>query len=246
MAHRNNAKDTSAQPASGRGKSTVAPVLGESAGGRPPTVRIPASLGVITVPGLHGSGPTHWQSRWEARFPAWQRIEQRDWSRPSLHLWAERVADGVLAARRPTSAGTVVVAHSFGCLATLRQAILDPEGIAGALLVAPADPDKFGVGALLPTYRLPFPSIVVASRNDPWMTQRTAFSWGTLWGSELHDAGALGHINADSELGEWPDGLGLLGSLVQRIERPDAPRGNAERAPSWEAGVEVQSNFPYI
>jgi hypothetical protein len=207
---------------------------------------IPRHLQVLTVPGLHGSGPGHWQSRWEQQFPDWQRVEQHDWSRPSLPLWAERVSEGVMRARRVAARGAVLVAHSFGCLAVLRQAALDPVGIAGALLVAPADPDKFGVAALLPTYRLPFPTIVAASRNDPWMPQRTAFSWGTLWGSELVDVGYLGHINADSGLEEWPQGLALLDTLVQRIvDAGNADAGSASSA-SWEVGVEGVSTVPYI
>ncbi|MBB2916683.1 RBBP9/YdeN family alpha/beta hydrolase [Cupriavidus alkaliphilus] len=217
-----------------------------TASGRAMRPEIPRHLQVLTVPGLHGSGPGHWQSRWEQQFPDWQRIEQHDWSRPSLPLWAERVSEGVMRARRVAARGAVLVAHSFGCLATLRQAALDPVGIAGALLVAPADPDKFGVAALLPTYRLPFPTILAASRNDPWMPQRTAFSWGTLWGSELVDVGHLGHINADSGLGEWPEGLALLDTLVQRIgQAGDTGTQSASDTP-WEAGVEVATTVPYI
>ncbi|CAG2127051.1 hypothetical protein LMG31506_00304 [Cupriavidus yeoncheonensis] len=211
-----------------------------------PRLEIPRHLQVLTVPGLHGSGPGHWQSRWEQRFPDWQRVEQHDWSRPSLTLWAERVSEGVMRAQRVAARGAVLVAHSFGCMATLRQAALDPAGIAGALLVAPADPDKFGVAHLLPTYRLPFPTILVASRNDPWMPQRTAFSWGTLWGSELVDAGCLGHINADSGLGEWGEGLALLGTLVQRIAFEGSAEATGDQAGPWEAGVEVASAVPYI
>ena len=211
-----------------------------------PRLEIPRHLQVLTVPGLHGSGPGHWQSRWEQRFPGWQRIEQHDWSRPSLPLWAERVSEGVMRAQRVASRGAVLVAHSFGCLATLRQAALDPAGIAGALLVAPADPDKFAVAHLLPAYRLPFPTILIASRNDPWMPQRTAFSWGTLWGSELIDAGSLGHINADSGLGEWGEGLGLLGTLVQRINFAGSAEATGDQTAPWEAGVEVASTVPYI
>lgn len=209
-------------------------------------LEIPRHLQVLTVPGLHGSGPGHWQSRWEQKFPDWQRVEQHDWSRPSLPLWAERVSEGVMRAQRVASRGAVLVAHSFGCLAALRQVALDPVGIAGALLIAPADPDKFGVAALLPAYRLPFPTILVASRNDPWMPQRTAFSWGTLWGSELVDAGMLGHINADSGLGEWPEGLAVLDTLVQRIgQGGEAGTGSGPSA-VWEAGVEVAPTIPYI
>ncbi|KJK18742.1 esterase [Burkholderiaceae bacterium 16] len=218
------------------------------AGGRAADVRlkVPKGLQILTVPGLHGSGPGHWQSRWEQRFPDWQRVEQHDWSRPSLPLWAERVSESVMRAQRVASRGAILVAHSFGCLATLRQAALDAEGIAGALLVAPADPDKFGVAALLPAHRLPFPTILVASRNDPWMQQRTAFSWGTLWGSELHDAGLAGHINADSGLDQWPEGLALLATLIQRIEADGSAGPSDDRTEPWETGVEVSSTFPYI
>lgn len=215
-------------------------------GGHGTRLDIPRHLQVLTVPGLHGSGPGHWQSRWEQRFPDWQRVEQHDWSRPSLPLWAERVSEGVMRAQRVAARGAVLVAHSFGCLASLRQAALDPVGIAGALLVAPADPDKFGVAALLPAYRLPFPTILVASRNDPWMPQRTAFSWGTLWGSELVDAGSLGHINADSGMGEWPEGLALLDTLVQRIAQAGDAGSISESSTAWESGIEVVSTVPYI
>ncbi|AOY93628.1 esterase [Cupriavidus sp. USMAA2-4] len=208
---------------------------------------VPKGLQVLTVPGLHGSGPAHWQSRWERRFAGWQRIEQHDWSRPSLALWTERVSEGVMRAQRVAPRGAVLVAHSFGCLAVLRQAALDPSGIAGALLVAPADPEKFGVGGLLPTSHLPFPSLLVASRDDPWMPQRTAFSWGTLWGSELVDVGLLGHINAESGLEEWPAGLGLLATLLQRIDATEAGAlSTEERAGPWESGVEVVPTVPYI
>ncbi|TDF63669.1 RBBP9/YdeN family alpha/beta hydrolase [Cupriavidus sp. L7L] len=224
----------------------IGPSAGPSSAAHGTRLEIPRHLQVLTVPGLHGSGPGHWQSRWEQRFPDWQRVEQHDWSRPSLPLWAERVSEGVMRAQRVASRGALLVAHSFGCLAALRQASLDPAGIAGALLVAPADPDKFGVASLLPTYRLPFPTIMVASRNDPWMPQRTAFSWGTLWGSELVDAGNLGHINSDSGLGDWDEGLALLGTLVQRIaDACDAGAIEVTPAP-WEAGVEVAPGAPYI
>jgi len=219
------------------------PATGQKPGTR---LEIPRHLQVLTVPGLHGSGPGHWQSRWEQRFPDWQRVEQHDWSRPSLPLWAERVSEAVTRAQRVAWRGAVLVAHSFGCLATLRQAVLDPTGIAGALLVAPADPDKFGVGHLLPARKVPFPTAVVASRNDPWMPQCAAFGWGTLWGSELVDVGNLGHINADSGLAGWEEGLALLGTLIQRIDFEGSAEETGDQAGPWEAGLEVASTVPYI
>ncbi|TWG79659.1 hypothetical protein L602_000600000590 [Cupriavidus gilardii J11] len=211
-----------------------------------PELAVPAGLAILTVPGLYGSGPDHWQSRWEARFPDWERVVQHDWARPSLHLWAGQVGATVARRRATAPRGVVLVAHSFGCLAVVYQAALDSTGIAGALLVAPADPDRFGVGPLLPAFRLPFPTVLAASRNDPWIAQRTAFSWGALWGADVHDVGSLGHINAESGLGTWPEGIALLGSLLQRIDASGLSAGPADGATPWEAGVEVHGAVPYI
>ena len=36
---------------------------------------------VLTLPGWQGSGPEHWQSRWEA-LHGFIRVEQHDWMRP--------------------------------------------------------------------------------------------------------------------------------------------------------------------
>jgi hypothetical protein len=43
-----------------------------------------------------------------------------------------------------------------------------------------------------------------------------------MWGSPLVDAGDLGHINADSGIGEWPEGVRLLASLI-REEQAEVP-----------------------
>ncbi|MDF6676684.1 alpha/beta hydrolase, partial [Escherichia coli] len=62
-----------------------------------PVWQWPADAVILTVPGLHGSGPGHWQTRWEQRFPAWRRVEQTDWSTPDLPRWSARVGDAVRA-----------------------------------------------------------------------------------------------------------------------------------------------------
>lgn len=145
----------------------------------------PADVVMLTVPGLHGSGPAHWQSRWEGRFPSWHRVEQDDWSTPDLARWSARVGQAVRAAQaeRPRHAArAVLVAHSFGCLASLHWAVQARDAVAGVLLVAPADPDKFGVADQLPQRALPFPAVLVASRNDPWLGYGQALEWGARWG----------------------------------------------------------------
>ena len=164
----------------------------------------------LLVPGLYDSGPAHWQSRWQRLYPGFARVLQRAWDRPELAVWSAQVDR----ARRRDKRPVLLVAHSFGCLASVHSIAADPDRVAGALLVAPADPDKFGIAAALPAGPLPCPSVMIASRDDPWMSSPRAAQWARRWGSALVDAGALGHINADSDLGFWPFGLSQLQALV--------------------------------
>ncbi|QDF97751.1 alpha/beta hydrolase [Azoarcus sp. DD4] len=164
----------------------------------------------LVVPGLHGSGPTHWQSWFEAITPQARRVHQADWSRPALDIWAEEVIDAIDAA----AGDVVLVAHSFGCLASVAASVHRRDRIAATLLVAPADPAKFGVEALLPVAALGFDSIVVGSTNDPWVSLNTAQTWAARWGSRFVDVGAKGHINVDSGFGPWPEGYALYESLL--------------------------------
>lgn len=169
---------------------------------------------VLVAPGLHDSGPEHWQSRWQRLYPAFERVEQADWSDPILPIWSARVDE----VRQRDARPTLIVAHSFGCLASVSSVAADPANIAGLLLVAPADPDKFGVAALLPHEALPIPTIMIASTNDPWMPLERARQWAQRWGSTFIDAGALGHINAESGLRDWLFGQQQLQLLVDRAQ----------------------------
>mgnify|MGYP002040998426 FL=1 len=168
---------------------------------------------VLVVPGLHGSGPDHWQSRWERLYPSLQRVEQDDWSQPDLTRWAQRMTEVLSESDQPT----LIVAHSFGCLTTMQAASHGRFDLAGALLVAPADPEKFGVDGILRDARLPCPSIVIGSTNDPWMASNRAAYWADVWGCGFLSAGALGHINAESNLGDWEQGLQQLQTLLDMV-----------------------------
>ncbi|WP_020647720.1 RBBP9/YdeN family alpha/beta hydrolase [Solimonas variicoloris] len=181
---------------------------------------------VLVAPGLRGSGEAHWQTRWARRHPHWRRVEQADWNVADLDAWARRIVEAVLQADAPV----LIVAHSFGCLASVRAAAFQSDLIAAALLVAPADPDKFGVAARLAQAPLPFASTLVASRDDPWLPQAAARRWAGAWGSRFVDIGARGHVNADSGLGDWAEGLHLLDELARRSDAgPYAPAPAALR-----------------
>ena len=163
---------------------------------------------VLVVPGLNGSGPAHWQSWIEGLIGA-QRVHQDDWSRPDIDSWSARVEAAIGAQARPVW----LVAHSFGCLASVVAASRQPDRIAGALLVAPASPDRFGITSRIPDTVLPFPAVLAASRNDPWMKFMSAAHWADRWGARLVDLGEAGHVNPESGHGPWPAGLELFRQL---------------------------------
>ena len=170
-----------------------------------------SSFRVLVAPGLYNSGPLHWQSRWQRLYPAFERVEQEKWDAPVLEVWSQRLQHQLRQSEQPT----LVIAHSFGCLTTVHAALTDIPNLAGALLVAPADPDKFDVSQAV-RGQLPVPAIVVGSLNDPWMESSRARQWAQTWGADYVDAGALGHINAESNLGDWLYGQSLLQRLVQQ------------------------------
>jgi predicted alpha/beta hydrolase family esterase len=190
----------------------------------------------LIVPGLYGSGVDHWQSWFERRLPDCVRVVQSDWNTADLPRWSATVHRALN--RAP---GNVwVVAHSFGCLAAVQTAFDYPERIAGLMLVAPADPQRFGLQDVIPKSVLGVHSIVAASTNDRWMSIDSAANWAEAWGSQLINLGAAGHINASSGYGAWPRGLdiywSLRGSSRHRLERAledSSPRKPVARLASF-------------
>ena len=96
-----------------------------------------------------------------------------------------------------------------------------PHPVKAALLVAPADvespmhtPDEVRGFAPVPLVGLPFPSIVVASTDDPFVTEARAKAFARAWGSRLITLDNAAHINADAGYGPWPEGLKLLQDLL--------------------------------
>jgi uncharacterized protein len=166
---------------------------------------------ILVVPGLNNSGPAHWQSWFENIVADCRRVEQRRWDHPDLDTWGNEVAKAIVASRGPVW----IVAHSFGCLASVFAARQHPGRVRGALLVAPADPQRFAIPGERLHGALPFPSLLVASTNDPWVQFASAEHWAGEWGCELIDVGPLGHINADSGHGPWPAAL----DYYQRLHR---------------------------
>jgi len=185
---------------------------------------------LLIVPGLHDSGPAHWQSWLQGQFRDSLRVRQRDFGDPHLDRWAARIAavlDQAGEAQR-----WIAVAHSFGCLALARHLALAPESpIAAALLVAPAEPEKFGVTSLLPHRPLGVPSTLVASDSDPWMHADSTRRWAARWGSHWLTLGDAGHINAESGFGPLPLAKRWVTATRQRLARVNRP--HLARPPEW-------------
>jgi hypothetical protein len=141
---------------------------------------------VLIIPGLHDSGPAPWQTWLQGQYANAVRIEQDDWHAADLDRWAQRVR-ATVAAEPP--ARWIAVAHSFGCVALARYLKLGGESIASALLVAPADPKKFGEVDRLPLQPLSVRSTLIGSQSDPWMQSGRRACVGAAMGRALYRLG---------------------------------------------------------
>jgi len=176
-----------------------------------------ASPNILLLPGWQNSGPAHWQSRWEHRYGD-LRVAQHDWMFPLRGDWIARLEEVLLAQHGPS----ILVAHSLGCMLTAAWAAHSKNThlVQGALLVAPGDPEREELRAALRSWSpivhtcLPFKSLLLGSRNDPYCSFERARAFAVAWGCEFQDYGHKGHINADSGLGDWPEGRTLLAQLA--------------------------------
>jgi predicted alpha/beta hydrolase family esterase len=178
----------------------------------------PASLKeqpVLIVPGLRNSDEQHWQSLWQTQLPNSKRIQVDDWSTPDLDKWKTGIRAELNALDKPA----VIIAHSFGTLASASIAAEFPDKIAALFLVAPADPDKFRIGQRLPQTPLNVPAKIIASSNDPWLTDSRAAYWALQWGADFLRLNNVGHINSESNLGVWPEGIQLLRQLLRSAKK---------------------------
>lgn len=176
---------------------------------------------IIIVPGLGNSGPKHWQTRWVEKLSNATRVHQKDWDSPKLSDWTGEIVTAVTQADKPV----ILVAHSLGVIAAVHAAPRFPHNkVAGAFLVAAPDvenslqlDDVREEFAPIPLDPLPFPSLLVASRDDPYCRYARAEDLSYAWGAQLVDAGEAGHINAASNHGPWPEGLIRFASFVARL-----------------------------
>jgi uncharacterized protein len=171
------------------------------------------------VPGLGNSGPAHWQTFFEQSLPGVSRIHQQEWDAPDCRDWITTINNAI---HGYDPASVILIGHSLGCAAIVHWAKQYTTTIKGALLVAPSDPEApqytFPTTGFtpLPQEKLPFPSIVVASSNDEWISMEKATLFAHNWGSQLITIGEAGHINAASGFGNWQEGLTILDTLANQ------------------------------
>jgi predicted alpha/beta hydrolase family esterase len=168
----------------------------------------------VTIPGIDGSDHEHWQSIWEAEWgQRASRISVSSWTRPELGDWCDAIDRAVAQARSP---GTVLVAHSLGCLAAVRWAARRRPGVAGVFLVAPPDqagplfPAVAGTFAAAAEGPVDAAGLIVSGDNDPYCSSSAAGQLAAAWALPRVTVGPVGHVNSASGLGRWDTGHALL------------------------------------
>jgi predicted alpha/beta hydrolase family esterase len=178
---------------------------------------------LLIVPRIGGAGEGDWPSRWRAKLSTATFVHPADPADRRRDAWTEAVAAAARKATRPA----LFVGHGLGAAAIADAAkALEGADVRGAFLVAP--PDERGLGRLANAdwtparAPLPWPSLVVASRNDPYAAYDAAAALASDWGADLVDAGEAGGLDAASGHGPWPEGLMRLAAFIKGIGRSGA------------------------
>ena len=185
-----------------------------------------SDVDILMVPGWLGSGPDHWQSRWERNLSTARRVEQEDWVAPDKDKWVGNIIRAVAAAANPA----VLVAHSVGVIAVAHAGLKLPRDWSPApFSLRPSDrrqraalarhrrlrlarPDP--ASRRSPLTPLPFPSMLLVSSDDPYCRPERARHFAAAWGAEAVEAGPLGHMSAATGHGPWPEGVLRFGSFL--------------------------------
>ncbi len=181
---------------------------------------------ILFLPGVGGSGPDHWQTMWQQALPNARTVQQLDWQHPDLQTWLCVLDHEIGKCRNPI----LLVPHSLGCALLAHWAERVSSGrigapgapLLGAMLVAPGDVDRFAPEldavrsfAPMPQRKFSFPSVVVASTDDPFVSADRAAQFAEWWGSEFISLGPMGHIAAADGCGPWPRGRRILRAFAE-------------------------------
>jgi predicted alpha/beta hydrolase family esterase len=171
-----------------------------------------SDLDLLFIPETGPVSPDHWIARWSARLST-ARIVAVDPAAAPASLRDAATRD------RPT----LLIGHSTGAVAAaLAVEALKGRDVRGAFLVAPPADDALmsldaGAWPSIPRLLLPWPTLVVGSRTDPWASLSQTQALASDWGAEFIDAGEAGRIDAESGHGPWPDGLLKLAGFLKTL-----------------------------
>jgi len=177
---------------------------------------------VVIVPGLRDHVPNHWQTLLAEQLPGSVTVPRMAADKLACARWIEQIDRTLAAIEGPV----ILVAHSGGVMMIAHWALRRRRTIHSALLATPADlelplPEGYptlevlqhGGWLPMPRARLPFPSILAASTNDPLATYDRVARYAADWGSRLVNVGAVGHLNPAAGFGEWPRARELVREL---------------------------------
>ncbi len=167
---------------------------------------------ILFVPGLRDHVADHWQTLLEAKLPNARSVPRMERDKLSCAAWVAALDRSLAHIEGPV----ILVAHSAGVMITVHWARRHERAIKGALLATPPDfesplPEGYPTQEVLrqngwlptPRAKLPFPSIVAASTNDPLGALDRVEALAGAWGSRLVNVGAVGHLNPAAGYGEW-------------------------------------------
>jgi len=177
---------------------------------------------ILIVPGLRGHVADHWQTYLEAELTKAVAVPRMEGYNLSCAAWVKALDKSLAAIEGPA----ILVAHSAGAMMVVHWAAKHRRPIQGALLAAPPDfesplpegyPDERTLrdNGWLPTpmQKLPFPSIVAASTNDPLARFTRSLQMARAWGSRVVRIGNVGHLNPASGYGRWPKAHEFIAEL---------------------------------
>jgi predicted alpha/beta hydrolase family esterase len=179
---------------------------------------------VLIVPGLRDHMPDHWQTHLERELDRVACVPRMRAEKDKLSCaaWVSMLDRSLANIAGPV----ILVAHSGGVMMVAHWATRHRRPIQGALLATPPDfdsplpkgypsQDVLREGGWMPAPRtkLPFPSIVAASENDPLCCMDRAEALARDWGSAVVNIGAAGHLNPSSGFGPWPRAHEFIAAL---------------------------------
>jgi len=177
---------------------------------------------VLIVPGLRDHVERHWQTLLARRLPRVRSVPPMGREDLDCETRVRAIERSAQAIPGPL----IIVAHSGGCIMVAHWARQTTRTVRGALLATPPDfeeamPDGYptiealrtGGWLPVPRKRLPFPSLVAISRNDPLGRFERVAALGRDWGGACVDLGEVGHLNPASGFGDWPQAEAFIAQL---------------------------------